>query len=1069
MWDYLGTSRLLIKAGNGKALDASSVMLAPATPNSLYHCSSCGLKQHHFVNNRCTAFGCKGELELCDDSMLSSERNHYIHSYVDSHPLIVRANEHTASLSTELRERIESDFHEGKVNVLSCTTTMEVGVDLGELEAVVNLNVPPGVSNYQQRTGRAGRRAQAAPFCVTIARNSHYDRVVFSDFESYLKKSATDPVVSLTNATLFQRHQLSILLSKFLTDTITVEKLKAPVLSDFFGRDIGEDFHLIFRKKVQGWLETDGGQSALEEAHSMPSSLPDDDYDILSPQLSDIAKLFVDELESFAAIISDRCQRYQDKINDAKHELETGDDNAAKKIIRWMNQRNTFLGQFLVSKLSEKGLIPTYSFPVHSLTLEVTKETKAHEHQYLKSDIQLVRDASMGISEYAPGAEVIANGRIWRSAGLAYSPKDFMPTEYVMICRNCSHANITDDPDDRVTYCENCNLQLNEVLMPFVKPKGFITALKEAKGKDPSTTRKRSVPADEAKLIVIPSLESYHNTDHALVKKVFMASQSDDYLSGKLFILNRGVGKQGYHRCDYCNYMEPAETNKAPTRHENPETGTACKAKIKSKIALAHEYSTDVIIYKINQRITAPDNLPNDERAPYRHGVAITIAEAFRMAVIKLLEIPPSEVRCIHRFDGNSLEIIAYDGVSGGAGYVRRIFKDTSVEKLLNEVITNLSCSHDCDAACINCLCDYSNQRHWSDFDRKPAIDYVENLLSDIELKHPIQKLGGVLDSNASLLSLVETWGKSDELVFILPKLSGESFDCGGQLTWVITLLNKSVNVSVVLTNTLPDKFDKFSPGLREVIRCLTPYIEDGRLNISFLNEDIDPSDLLCIPFAISNPKNNGQLWFSDGSYDSLTTPSLAGEVFTLQYEDYSLVVEKLLEGASQNQYPASYFEARNPISIYQFKSGQGRNVDDVFAYLKGKYIEKIQIRDPYAGSYNTRQYLKPLIGGIASMVGKIEFLQLDCRLENRDDDFRIYEKNIKLALPDNCSTKPPVINIYSPQNKKDFHDRRILVNLVDAAGCSETVVYELSGGISNFMNREYETFVTMYLKDSFG
>jgi hypothetical protein len=101
--------------------------------------------------------------------------------------------------------------------------------------------------------------------------------------------------------------------------------------------------------------------------------------------------------------------------------------------------------------------------------------------------------------------------------------------------------------------------------------------------------------------------------------------------------------------------------------------------------------------------------------------------------------------------------------------------------------------------------------------------------------------------------------------------------------------------------------------------------------------------------------------------------------------------------------------------------------------------------------------------------VGKIEFLQLDCRLENRDDDFRIYEKNIKLALPDNCSTKPPVINIYSPQNKKDFHDRRILVNLVDAAGCSETVVYELSGGISNFMNREYETFVTMYLKDSFG
>ena len=69
----------------------------------------------------------------------------------------------------------------GRINLLSCTTTLELGVDLGDLEAIVCKNVPPGVVNYQQRTGRAGRRAQAAPVALTIARNSNYDQACFGD------------------------------------------------------------------------------------------------------------------------------------------------------------------------------------------------------------------------------------------------------------------------------------------------------------------------------------------------------------------------------------------------------------------------------------------------------------------------------------------------------------------------------------------------------------------------------------------------------------------------------------------------------------------------------------------------------------------------------------------------------------------------------------------------------------------------------------------------------------------------------------------------------------------------
>lgn len=98
------------------------------------------------------SIGFKFMLSLCVGSIENGEAQ------------TTRACEHTASLSTDLRQNIEQEFSQSKINLLSCTTTMEMGVDLGELEAVICLNIPPGISNYQQRTGRAGRRAQAATF-----------------------------------------------------------------------------------------------------------------------------------------------------------------------------------------------------------------------------------------------------------------------------------------------------------------------------------------------------------------------------------------------------------------------------------------------------------------------------------------------------------------------------------------------------------------------------------------------------------------------------------------------------------------------------------------------------------------------------------------------------------------------------------------------------------------------------------------------------------------------------------------------------------------------------------------
>ena len=101
-----------------------------------------------------------------------------------------------------------------------------------------------------------------------------------------------------------------------------------------------------------------------------------------------------------------------------------------------------------------------------------------------------------------------------------------------------------------------------------------------------------------------------------------------------------------------------------------------------------------------------PNDIPKDEVNDYKDTIGVTLAESFRMAIIALLEIPASEIRCIHRFDGVNLEIIAFDGVPGGAGYVHNIYKSINIQLLIEKALHALFCIKECDKACIHCLQD---------------------------------------------------------------------------------------------------------------------------------------------------------------------------------------------------------------------------------------------------------------------------------------------------------------------------------------------------------------------------
>src|SRR5262249_38050060 len=152
--------------------------------------------------------------------------DHYRFLYRNLNPVPLAAKEHTAQLATTEAAEVQQRFLHGEVNALSCSTTFELGVDVGELQSVVLRNMPPTTANYVQRAGRAGRRTDSAALAVTYAQRRSHDLSRYQDPVAMVAGEVKSPYVPLANERIDRRHAHSIALAAFFRhakDTMGVE------------------------------------------------------------------------------------------------------------------------------------------------------------------------------------------------------------------------------------------------------------------------------------------------------------------------------------------------------------------------------------------------------------------------------------------------------------------------------------------------------------------------------------------------------------------------------------------------------------------------------------------------------------------------------------------------------------------------------------------------------------------------------------------------------------------------------------------------------------------------------
>ncbi len=677
-------SAALPRLGQLHQVDHTWLTLAPGGQH-VWQCTLCRRLVTVSLRGVCPTLRCTGTLVAA----VPDEQEHYRTLYRDAAPVPLTAREHTAQWTGVEAADIQRRFLAGDVNVLSCSTTFELGVDVGALSAVLLRNMPPSTANYIQRAGRAGRRSDTAALVLTYAQRRSHDLSRYQSPESMLAGQVRAPYVPLGNVRIDRRHAHSVALAAFFRDAKEATGEEWRNAGEFFlpskdGREAPCARVRTFLTPVPPEVE-----------RALHAVLPADAHRALG--LADggwVAELSA-HLEQVRLELEQDVALFEDRRRDAFESRRS--DLAA----RFERSVNTLTRRPLIGLLANRNVLPKYGFPVDTVELRT-----AHCDSQVGARLELTRDLSVAIHEYAPGAEVVAGGVLWRSGGIYRLPGRELITRGYTVCRGCQHYR--EGGRELEPACPACGRPGDGAVREYCVPEfGFVA---EARTGKPQAT---------------PPQRSWGGAVHvvSLGEEVGELRWQDESgavawcrsgARGRLVALAEGPGGRGFLICDWCGWGAP-NRGRTPTRHTDPLRSRPCTGPLRWR-SLAHGYETDIL----RLRLHAPGL---DSRAQW-HSLLYALLEG----AAEGLEISRNDIDgAVHAgADGHS-GLVLYDTVPGGAGGALR------VAGALHEVVAAAlrrvaSCDCGAETSCYGCLRTQRNERHHEDLSRGAALSVLRSL-----------------------------------------------------------------------------------------------------------------------------------------------------------------------------------------------------------------------------------------------------------------------------------------------------------------------------------------------------
>lgn len=657
---------------------------------------------------------CGGELVRCNPWAQEDERGvaypHARRLMIDEPaPEGLTAFEHTAQRSKEGVLRDELLYRKRQANLLSSSTTLEMGVDLPDLDCVVLLGVPPAASNHTQRVGRAGRSRQRSSLALTLSGSDSFDRWAFRDLTAFLRRPGITPRVDLNRPHHLQRHFFAWRLGSLVSSGQLFSPGKDPALlqrlEQFAGLNVDQR-DLIIQKwnssERPTWTRPDATPGWGDDAHRVWLEVPEQELAQASALFDQSPATLREWLKLGAQQLADELTRIRKRDRALTADLVEAEDRLRKfltKLQRSLRQYKT------LTWLAERNVLPRYGFPISTVTLQPPKRLR---EEGVKEGVQ--RDRRQAVFEWTPGSEVVVAGRTWLperlNADVERGERETHDRQFSFAwCHQCKGSWVFDAGQE--TTCPACGSGKFH-MMSIARPNGFgvKTDYKVAGSADAPTQ------GGGARIL---TLGQFPDTKASLAF----------YPDTRVAFINPGkVGEDGIPLGFRIN---PEASDAVTWVHPEPRKASSSKGDpgaSPTPVLLGEVLATEVL------RVYLPsDASPSGYRSA---GHALRLAAAF------ILEIDPRSLCLGDLHPATPARVDLIDLAPGGSGLLERLNDPERtaswVEKALGIASHEGVPGAGCVNACPECILTHDNRMEHliSPLDRKGAQDCLERLLASI-------------------------------------------------------------------------------------------------------------------------------------------------------------------------------------------------------------------------------------------------------------------------------------------------------------------------------------------------